>query len=219
MKLPSFKLVELVTAAPLGEMYWFYHDTLGLLVRQEAAQIDVYVGTTLLRIRSGQGAKYHFAFNIPENQIEDARRWVQARAELGNNGEIAEFASWNAHAVYFFDPAGNILELIARHTLDNASDRAFSPGGLLCVSEVGLVVDEVTSSASSLREGLGLPPYGAQGESFSAIGSEHALFVIVPTGRVWFGSEGVPADPGPLRVILEGVQGSIRIGECLVEGG
>ena len=30
-------------------------------------------------------------------------------------------------SVYFEDPAGNILELIARHTMDNAVDRPFDP--------------------------------------------------------------------------------------------
>ncbi|MEZ4736270.1 MAG: hypothetical protein R3E79_54995 [Caldilineaceae bacterium] len=58
---------------------------------------------------------YHVAFNIPENQLAAAKRWLRERVPLLQNGERDEwvFPDWNAHTVYFLDPAGNILECIA----------------------------------------------------------------------------------------------------------
>ena len=40
--------------------------------------------------------------------------------------DIANFVNWHAKSVYFFDPAGNIVELIARFDLDNKTSETFS---------------------------------------------------------------------------------------------
>jgi hypothetical protein len=58
----------------------------------------------------------HFTFNIPHNQLDAAISWLQQFTSLlpvPGNGHIATFESWNAHAVYFYDNNGNLLELIA----------------------------------------------------------------------------------------------------------
>jgi hypothetical protein len=53
--------------------------------------------------------------------------------------DIADFVNWRAKSVYFFDPAGNIIELIARFDLNNASSEKFSSEQFLSLSEIGLV--------------------------------------------------------------------------------
>jgi hypothetical protein len=75
---------------------------------------------------------YHFAFNIPENQIRSAKEWLMPRTvllkdEQGN--DYFQHSGWNSEAVYFKDPAGNILEFIARHDLSNAVDGDFDSSG------------------------------------------------------------------------------------------
>lgn len=82
---------------------------------------------------------YHFAINVPQNQFEDAVTWLSDRVELLSDTETGDseifFEDWNAHAVYCLDPAGNLLELIARHDLSNDSDRPFGSENFLEVSE------------------------------------------------------------------------------------
>src|SRR5438874_12694704 len=86
---------------------------------------------------------YHFAINIPANKIREAKAWLSNKVQLlwmeDYKSDIADFVNWHAKSVYFFDPAGNIVELIARFDLDNTSDEIFSSKQFLSVSEIGLV--------------------------------------------------------------------------------
>src|ERR1051325_4427839 len=65
---PRILSLELLTAAPLGEMREFYHGRLGLRVVEErgAARITFAAGATRLSfVPAGEGQPfYHFAFNI-----------------------------------------------------------------------------------------------------------------------------------------------------------
>lgn len=190
----------------LGSQEQFYRDILHLPTVASDGALLVQVGSTQLVFRQAEmepGQAYHFAFNIPENRFEEARTWLAGRVPLleSNTGEDSfNFANWNAHATYFRDPAGNILELIARHGLNNASDLPFDARGLLCISEIGLTSDDVKHIVGSLQ-GLGLPIYDGEGsDNFTAVGDEHGLFIVVKRGRTWFPDFGTPADCLPLNV-------------------
>ena len=93
--------------------------------------------------------------------------------------------------VYFLDPAGNILEFIARHTLKNEApaDRAFSEHDILCASEIGIVAPDVVETADQLCEAVKIERYHGGDENFTAAGDEHGLFIVVKTGRRWFSSD------------------------------
>src|SRR4030095_14814415 len=86
---------------------------------------------------------YHFAINIPSNKIEEAKSWLSSKVKLlwmeEYKSDIADFVNWRAKSVYFYDPAGNVLELISRFDLNNKSRRRFSSEQFLSISEVGLV--------------------------------------------------------------------------------
>jgi catechol 2,3-dioxygenase-like lactoylglutathione lyase family enzyme len=89
---------------------------------------------------------YHFAFNIPPQQFAEAKAWIARWVPLITNRIGADefyFEAWNAHALYFYDPAGNLVELIARHTLASQPHQPFTAQSLLHVSEIGLVTDSV----------------------------------------------------------------------------
>lgn len=148
---------------------------------------------------------YHFAFNIPANQVADALRWLRGRAPiLESDGEpVVDYRSWDAHAVYFSDPAGNVVELIARHALPNASARPFGAASLLEVSEVGLPCQSVPDLAVELRKAFGIEEYGSSHARFAALGDERGLLILVPEGRPWFPTT-AQARPFPLRVVHEG---------------
>ena len=57
-------------------------------------------------------------------------------------GDVFDFDFWDARAVYFHDPAGSIVELIAHHGLEeNGREGPFAAEELVGFSELGLVGD------------------------------------------------------------------------------
>jgi catechol-2,3-dioxygenase len=105
------------------------------------------VGTSLLHFTENLAleTKYHFAFNIPSNQVESALEWLNKKVDIildADKQSITQFEDWNAQAIYFYDNNGNILEFIARHDLKDNSSEDFSRNLIRCISEIGLVSDE-----------------------------------------------------------------------------
>ena len=188
----------------------FYGETLGLkLLEETAGYFTVQVGSSLLRFDAVEGemSAYHFAFNIPENKLAEAKAWLLERVELLERDGQDQFTSedWNAEQIYFLDVDGNILEFIARHELSNASDDPFGAQHILNVSEIGYVVPEVAEAVKSLNS-LGLTPYRKPEQTFAAVGDAHGLLIIAETGRPWFPTAGLPnevrAGVGPLELTL-----------------
>ncbi|OKP85977.1 hypothetical protein A3844_14570 [Paenibacillus helianthi] len=192
----------------LNQMIEFYTGVLNLPIsRNDAQSFCLTVGSSQLdyEYQRNHNSPYHFAFNIPENQIEDAMNWLKNRVELmDDNGDlIIFFEDWNAHSIYFKDPDGNIVELIARHNLNNSSTHEFSGKSLLNVSEIGLPVPDVLSAATFFGEKYNLSPWRGQSETFTAVGDENGLIILVKQGRVWFMSD-VKAEPQYISVLLKG---------------
>lgn len=187
----------------------FYTNALGLPLLNESRESFAVqsAGTEIEFVHTSIGAPtYHFAFNIPENQIEEARRWTRARVPLIERGgsEIVFFESWNAHSIYFFDPGGSIVEFIARHTLHNASAQPFGPGSILEVSEIGLAVPDVSAAAKQIERDLGATPYRPISEDFASIGDERGLLIVVRQGRKWFMAEHLSAAAHETAITLAG---------------
>jgi catechol-2,3-dioxygenase len=201
--------LQLITR-DLGALRAFYTEGLCLpLLAAAPDSFSVQAGATRLTFSADatRAATYHFAFNIPENKLPAAKAWLSGRADLLTQDGADEFASqtWNAQQVYFYDPAGNILEFIARHNLTNAAAGPFGPHDILEVSEIGLPVGVVPTTVALLTRDLGLPPFQDQGDTFSPIGDDHGLFIVVRRGRHWFPTERA-ADLHPLAVTIAGPQ-------------
>lgn len=184
----------------------FYGEVLGLpsTMTPEGA-LQVLVGSSQLLFRLDESVQpfYHIAFNIPTNQIEAAVAWADGRFELLPSGGqvISHSTSWNSDGYYFYDPDGNIMELIARHTLANATEAPFGPEQILCVSEVGLPVADVPGTVDLFAAKLALPEYDCNRVSFNAMGDEQGLFIVVIEGRNWFPTQ-TPAKPLPVTIEL-----------------
>lgn len=140
--------LRLLTATPLSRMREFYRDKIGFRVLAESASEISFAGggTRLTFMKAGpeqiKGAGnrgngepfYHFAFNIPRDKILAARSWQLERTRLTRPrpglldpaypDDVWHFSQWNAHSVFFFDPAFNIVEYIARHNLDTGPGHA-----------------------------------------------------------------------------------------------
>ena len=158
----------------------FYFDVLGLrLTNKTTNSISFAAGqSTLTFTKSNRlNPKYHFAFNIPHNKLDEAIIWASSKFNLienAGNGIVANFESWNAKAIYFYDNNNNILELIARFDLNNASDKPFSISSIQSISEIGIVTDNPMKLANKLIEenNLNFFAKGTKSQKFVAVGNE-----------------------------------------------
>jgi catechol-2,3-dioxygenase len=203
--------VEIASSSPSREL-GFYREALGLHVVGDL----VRVGATTVRFVEGKPAgPYHLAFNVPSNRIVSAKQWVQQRATMLSD-QIFEFDFWDAQAAYFEDADGNILELIARHTLTNATDAEFGPQMLLEVSELGLPVADVGNAVGRLEDVLGLRLYSGDRTAFAAVGDEHGLFIVVPAGRTWLPTERRSAESHARVVITAPRAATVTVGGVVI---
>lgn len=207
---------------PIALAEW-YRDALGMAIveGEDAAgggrtggpeDAAVEVGETLLCFTPappGERPIYHVAFDVRENKIGKARKWLVERGvELipdRDTGEVTvHFKPWNAHAVYFRDPAGNIIELIARHDLPTGSSGKWDiEDDILWISEVGIVVDSAAGTMVDLERRLGLPVYLNASEGFAPIGDEEGLLIVVEEGREWMPDYVDKAQAFPARVVID----------------
>lgn len=198
--------------ADLDNLRTFYSQVLEMfIIEEEKDCFTLGLLDSELEFRRHTGAghpQYHFAFTIPANKIEEARQWLQPKVPLlwlsDYNSDIADFKNWNARSVYFYDPAGNIVELIARDDLDNEVAEPFSSQQILAISEVGLVfpAGELEQQTNRLMESFQLPFFSRQPpmEHFKALGDDEGLFIIVPENRPWYPTTDMSAAMAPLKI-------------------
>jgi catechol 2,3-dioxygenase-like lactoylglutathione lyase family enzyme len=196
---PRILGLELLTAASLDEMKAFYQRSLGLPVLEDRPdRLTVAAGATTIAFvparPDGGRPFYHFAFNIPENKVRAARAWQLERSPLlpiparlrdpEYPDDVVDYSHWNAHSLFFFDPAGNVVEYIARHDLGNAAAGPFTSRDILYASEIGLIVDDVPATAATLRGVVGVDQYRGGSDQFTALGDERGLLLVMRRGRV-----------------------------------
>jgi catechol-2,3-dioxygenase len=197
---PRILAMELFSAAPLGVMKEFYGRQLDLAVRSDQPdRLIIDAGETRMTFvesanTGSQRPFYHFAFNIPENKILQALEWQKARTALlpvpeshrapGFPAEVAVSRHWNAHSIFFLDPAGNLVEYIARHDMKNAdASSPFNWSDLLYISEIALVVDDVPATAALLRDAAALGAYRNSSDELTAMGDEFGMLIVAKRGR------------------------------------
>jgi hypothetical protein len=174
----------------------FYED-LGLRLDGDAIRI----GETRLRFRADDGAFYHFALLVPGDRFDPAHDWAGERVEL--LGEVFESEAWDSRAVYFHDPAGNIVELIAHHGLgENGRGGAFAAEELVGFSELGIVGDRrhllarLDSAGLELWDGELDEP-----DRLAFVGEKGRTLILAPPGRGWVPTNR-PAEPHPVELVL-----------------
>jgi hypothetical protein len=115
------------------ELLRFYAETLGL----PKSGGGVRAGLTLVTFVQGEPASpLHFAFNIPENRLEDAKAWLAPRARrLARNGtDTFRFDFWNADVLArpsplvvtvaaardaVLEPVGTDYRIVARGSIED----------------------------------------------------------------------------------------------------
>lgn len=185
----------------------FYTGILELPVELTSSGLTIQAGETMLLFSQAPAdfdGAYHFAFNIPENQYQNAKDWIARRLSLlrdQTGREDFHSHTWDSDSVYFLDPAGNVLEFIARHTLHNAVDDRFDSRRILNVSEIGLPSENVIGLADELCTRLGLSVYKQEpNENFTPVGDDTGLFILPIRDRIWMPDSGVPARMLPVKI-------------------
>lgn len=198
--------LELLTAG-LQVQNDFYANILELPVKMTSSNLEVKAGSTDLVFTQAPAdfdGAYHFAFNIPENRFDAAKEWISERIPLlhDENGQTEfELKNWNSHSVYFKDAAGNVLEFIARHNLENAVNRDFNNRQILNISEIGLPSENVVGLANELCTALNLSVFKQEpNETFTPVGDDNGLFILPIKSRIWIPNSGVPAKLLPVKV-------------------
>ena len=111
----------------LPKQKFFYKNILGFdLLTETKNEFSLQVGWTILKFKySPEPYKYHYCFLIPSNKLEEAIIWLKKRLTIisTNDNPVHHFESWNAHASYFYDGAGNLAEFIVRHDLKNENQK------------------------------------------------------------------------------------------------
>jgi hypothetical protein len=192
------RFAEVTLSAPL-DLWDFYGGELGLPLDGEA----IVVGETRLRFDVEEGgAFYHFALLVPGDRFGAALAWAQQRVDV--LGDVFEFENWDAEALYFHDPAGSIVELIAHHALEeNGRTGPFAAEELVGFSELGVVGNPAgllrgfESQGLSLWEGTTEEP-----DRLAFVGEKGRTLILAPPGRGWLPT-GRPAEPHPVEFVLE----------------
>jgi catechol 2,3-dioxygenase-like lactoylglutathione lyase family enzyme len=190
---------EDVTLAGPADLARFYGDVLGLPLDGDA----ILIGETTLHFEvQGGGAFYHFALLVPGDRFEAALAWARQRVEL--LGGVFDSENWDSRAVYFHDPAGNILELIAHDGLeDDHRSGGFAAEELVGFSELGIVgdrhalVQELEAAGLELWDGELDEP-----DRLAFVGEKARTIILAPPGRGWLPT-GRPAEPHPSELKLE----------------
>ncbi|MGE7604613.1 VOC family protein [Peribacillus sp. NPDC097675] len=175
----------------------FYLNRLGAtLLRETPDSFSIKIGASELSFtetNSGSKPFYHLAFNIPSNQFQEAKRWIKALTPLNTEDGDDEvyFSHINAHSLYFTDPNGNIVELIARHSISPESNEPFSMDSLLAIGEINVTTGDIDGVGQKLidvnipiRDHEALNPDG-----LTFMGSDGAFLLLGKPGRRWFFSE------------------------------
>lgn len=195
----------------LREMKYFYTNTLGLsLIDEDEERFCVAVGTSQLEFTTKDvkgNPYYHFAFNIQSNKFDEGKSWVKERVGLNlEDGEDeADFSHLPAHALYFYDPSGNIVEFISRHSVSRAGKEPFSPKGILNISEISLTVDDAIKTGQQLIE-LGIyerdnEPLTSTSLNFMGDSTTGVFILLIQPGRRWIFSDKVSVI-FPLKITL-----------------
>lgn len=205
-----FKKLVLLTNS-LAKTKAFYSTKLNFAVIQETEEtVSFEVGSTTLCFQlttQYHNPVYHFAFNIPCNQLEEALQWCESNGlEMipYQSSKIIDFPNWNAKSIYFYENNGSILEFIARFDLKNETSSTFNASQVLSVSEIGIVVDDVNEFCANTSKEFGISFYDKQPPSstFSVLGNAEGLMIVVVKEREWFLTT-IPAQIFPLEITFK----------------
>ena len=197
----------------LDEMKRFYVEKLGLSVGDEdSTRFQIELGEDTLIFQeavTAQERQYHFAINIQANRFKEAKEWIMSRVPLLTEEGEDEiyFEGIDASSLYFYDADENVIELIARHSINPESNiESFSSNEFLGIGEMSLTVEDPSLVAQELetigvrrRDGNSIDPRHL---NFIGPPNHNTYILLVPRGRVWLFSPKLSI-PSPIQMVLD----------------
>jgi len=208
-----FEIIELnLRARRLNQNRFFWETLMGFTVidAPSVSQYTLQVGNTKLTFRQSTiqpeledtfFPQYHFTISIPSNQIESCLEWVLSQKATNpatneeatiplwkdyiTDAEIIRRNLYNSQSVFIQDPAGNVVELLARHVMNNTADGPFNNGMFIGISEVGIVTRDVRKTAALLKETFGVEEVLGSSNSFKPMGGATGLLKLIVPGKPW----------------------------------
>ncbi|MEW4368484.1 hypothetical protein [Paenibacillus kandeliae] len=182
--------------AILEPMYDFYVQLFGKdLVQLQAAGFTVQLGTSVLEYQqatAGDQPFYHFALNIAANHLEQAKAWIAATTPLSMEDGQEDTHSEFFHSVscYFEDPAGNIIECIARQQHAPMDSRPFTTASIRGIGEINLTTSHVLETAHVLQDAnVPIQTELIDKDRLNFVGDIDTYLLLGPVGRRWFFSD------------------------------
>jgi len=187
----------------------FYHKQLGFEIKNKSSKhFSIQVGHTLLSFTASEKPhKYHYCFLIPSNHFETATHWLQNKIPLIVNDDGItqhQFKSWNAAAIYYYDPDGNVAELIVRYDLKNESTSEFGVDQFLSVNEIGVPTKDISKTHNLLLDKTNSPFWKGNLQRFGTNGTQDGLFLLINNTikKTWFPTE-VKTESAPFEATIE----------------
>jgi len=191
------KKLELYTSQ-LEQQTDFYSNIFQLeITDKNNDSVTFKIGDSILTFTyKAESKPYHFAFNIPANQEQEALFWLKERVDIleDKNQEIHHFKDWNAGAIYFYDYDNNIVEFIARKNLNNNSTKNFTAESLLEISEMGIPTFDIENEYNILAKTVELPIHSGNFERFCSLGDDEGLFILINKDlkKYWYPTNDTP---------------------------
>ncbi|WP_214698486.1 glyoxalase [Exiguobacterium sp. s57] len=196
----------------LDEMKRFYAEKLELtVIEEDSTRFRIEFGEDTLIFQGAvmeQERQYHFAINIPANRFKEAKEWIMSRVPLLTEEGEDEiyFEGIDASSLYFYDADENVVELIARHSINPESNiESFSSNEFLGIGEMSLTVEDPSLVAQALekigvtrRDGNSIDPRHL---NFIGPPNHNTYILLVPRGRVWLFSPKLSI-PSPIQMVL-----------------
>lgn len=189
-----FRIQHLILyTAILEPMYDFYVQLFSKdRVQLQAAGFTVQLGTSVLEFKkaaAGTQPFYHFALNIAANHLEQAKAWIVATTLLstedGQEDTHSDF--FRSVSCYFEDPAGNIIECIARQQHAPIDLHPFTPGSIRGIGEINLTTSHVLETAYLLQDAnVPIQPEIIDEDRLNFVGDIDTYLLLGPVGRRWF---------------------------------
>lgn len=187
-----FKVVTMYTNK-LRILRGFYENVLEFPITETGKDFfKMTIGdSVLIFAETEEDTLYHYAINIPGNQFVLAKYWAKNKVTLNREAGVEDiyYSRFDADAFYFEDPAGNVIEFIARRHVDKWSD--FSVDSFINISEVSITTPLVQEVGEKLQE-IGIPisgNYQIEPDSLNFLGRNASYIILVPPQRRWYFSK------------------------------
>lgn len=180
----------------LDQQKVFYVDRFGFeLINEDSDAFTIRSGwTEITFIRSSTPHLYHYCFLIPTNKFSEAFDWTRKRVKIIQTSEVSftqHFDTWNADSFYFYDPSGNLAEMIVRYDLPYLSSSDFDSRQVLCLNEIGLPTANIKTTSAYLQTQTNVESWKGDFDRFGTVGSQDGLFLLpnYNVKKTWFPTE------------------------------